>query len=230
MAPIVHLKIIHLPPRRQRKSWISISPSEFFFGSGIAFLRQVSTLEEGIALFPYTRQGEYMKKGEFRTPIIQSGAILFIFLLFFSFVTAAGADSFISGLSAIVSGIFHSILFTIGLIISIFLSIILLIAIFLATIALYSFDKAKDIWIQLQSTLISIFAAMNDYIALQKSKSCRMLQSHSDRTRQLEREVADLSRQNTELQQTISYLQRKLEEMGTSKGNSKTTRTEQFAK
>lgn len=160
-----------------------------------------------------------MKKGEFRTPLVQSGAILFIFLLFFSFVTAAGADSFSSGLYAIFSGIFHSILFTIGLIISILLSIILLIAIFLAAIALYSFDKAKDIWIQLQSTLVGMFTVMNDYIALQRSKSREMLHSHIGRIRQLERDVSDLSRQNEELQHTVKYLKNQIEEMEAAKGN-----------
>ena len=112
-----------------------------------------------------------MKKSDFRTPLLQSGVLLLIFLLFFSFVVSAGADGLGTGILAIFSGIFHSVLFAIGLIFSILLSIAFLIVLFLAAVALYSLDKAKDLWSQLQSTLFNFFAAMNDSLAFMKNRS-----------------------------------------------------------
>lgn len=156
-----------------------------------------------------------MKKSNFRNPLLQSGALLFILLLFFSFVAGSGADSFGSGLLAIFSGIFHAILFLIGLAFSILLSIALLIVLFLAAVALYSLDKAKDLWNQLQSTLFSIIAAVHDSITLKKAQSLEIFHSQTARIHQLEKELSDLKGQNRSLEQTIIDLERQVKDLQT---------------
>lgn len=154
-----------------------------------------------------------MRKSNFRNPLLQSGALLFILLLFFSFVAASGADSFGSGLLAIISGIFHAILFLIGLIISILLSIALLIVLFLAAVALYSLDKAKDLWIQLQSTLLSIITAVHDSITLKKVQSLETFPTQTAKIQQLEKELSELKGQNQSLELTIIKLERRIEDL-----------------
>ncbi len=128
----------------------------------------------------------------------------------FSFVSASGADSFGSDLLAIISGIFHSILFLIGLIFSFLLSIALLIVLFLAAVALYSVDKAKDLWIQLQSTLSHICTAVHDSIALKKFQSLEIFHSQTARAHELEKELSGLKGQNRSLEYTINNLERRI--------------------
>lgn len=159
------------------------------------------------------RQEGDMKKSDFRTPLLQSGALFFIFLLFFSFVASSGADGLGSGILAIFSGLFHSVLFTVGLILSIFISIALLIVLFLAAVALYSLDKAKDFWAQLQITLLNFFSVMNDSLALMKNRSLETFCSHTSMIPHLEKEVVSLSEQNRQLQETINNLKRQIEEL-----------------
>ncbi len=154
-----------------------------------------------------------MKKSDFRTPLLQSGILLFVFLLLFSFVISSGADGLGSGLLAIFSGIFHSVLFAIGLIFSILVSIALLIVLFLAAVALYSLDKAKDIWSQLQFTLLNFFSTMNDSLAFMKNRSLETFCSQTNRIPQLEKEVASLSEQNRNLQLNINSLKRQIDEL-----------------
>jgi hypothetical protein len=154
-----------------------------------------------------------MKNNDFRTPLLQSGVLLFVFLLLFSFVTSSEADGFGSGLLAIVSGIFHSMLFAIGLIFSIIISIVLLISLFLAAVALYSLDKAKDLWSQLLSTLLNFFSDMNDSLAFIKNRSLETFCSQTSRIPHLEKVVFDLTEQNQRLQHTIYNLERRIEEL-----------------
>ena len=154
-----------------------------------------------------------MRKTEFRTPLLQSGAILFIFLVFFLFVISSEASGFGNGLLAIASGVFHSILFTIGLLFSILFSIIVLIALFFATITLYSRDKAKDLWTQLQSTLGRIFSTANDHISFRRNQYLDVFRSQSTKIHQLEKEVIDLTEQNRQLRYSLNKMEKELEQL-----------------
>lgn len=154
-----------------------------------------------------------MKNTEFRTPLLQSGVILFIFLVFFSFVISSEANGFGTGLLAIISGIFHSILFTIGLFFSILFSIIVLIALFFAAIALYSLEKVKDLWAQLQSTLGYIFATVNNHIVFRRNQYLDIFRSQSTKIHQLEKEVINLTEQNRELRYSLNKMEKELEQL-----------------
>lgn len=152
-----------------------------------------------------------MKKSEFHTPLVQSGALLFTLLLFFFFVTSSEADGLGTGLLAIASGVFHSILFTIGLLFSIVFSIAILIVLFLASVALYSLDKAKYLAVQLQVTLEQIFSSLSNEISLRKSRFLNTHKSQTSRIRQLEEELRDLKEQNRSLQYSLSKLEKEFE-------------------
>ena len=155
-----------------------------------------------------------MKNSDFRTPLLQSGVLLFVFLLFFSFVTSSGADGFGSGLLAIISGIFHSIVFAIGLIFSILLSIVLLVVLFLAAVALYSLDKAKDLWSQLQSTLLNFFSAMSDSLVFMKTRSLEyFLLTNQQESRIWRKRYSILLNKTSSLQLTINSLEKRIEEL-----------------
>ncbi|MDO9265195.1 MAG: hypothetical protein Q7U02_14590 [Desulfosalsimonadaceae bacterium] len=154
-----------------------------------------------------------MRKSDFRNPLLQSGVLLFIFLLFFSFVASSSADDFGSGLLAIISGISHSVLFLIGLIFSVLLSIVLLIILFLTAIALYSTDKAKDLWLQLQTTLFDMFTSLNESIALKINRSRDIFHSQTIRIQQMEKELSSLKKHNRELQDIVNNQEKHIEEL-----------------
>ncbi len=154
-----------------------------------------------------------MRKSDFRNPLLQSGVFLFILLVFFSFVATSDADSFGSGLLAIISGIFHSALFFIGLFFSILISIVLLITLFLAAIAFYSFEKAKELWIQLQSTLLHIFMAVNDHITQKKIGSLETFRSQTAKIQKIEKELDDFKNENLKLQHIVDSQEKRYEEL-----------------
>lgn len=154
-----------------------------------------------------------MKKDEFRTPLLQSAVVIIVLLVLLSFVVTSGADGLWGGLAAITSGIVYSILFTIGLIVSIFLSISLLILLFLAAIALYSFDKAKDIFVQLQTALLRFTDYLVQIIANRKN-NCLCLTSHEKlKIEQLEEQLAQATEQNRQLRLTIDNLTREIDSL-----------------
>jgi hypothetical protein len=154
-----------------------------------------------------------MKKTDFRTPILQSGALLFIFLLFFFFVTSSEADGFGTGLLAIASGVFRSILFAVGLFLSIFFSITVLVGLFLAAVALYSLDKARYLSAQLQVTLEQIFTSLNNNISLKTAQYLDNCRSQSSKIHQLEKEVRDLTGQNQSLRYSLNKVEIELEQL-----------------
>lgn len=156
-------------------------------------------------------QGLAMKKDEFRTPLLQAGVVIIVILVLFSFVVSSGADGIGSGFAAIISGIMYSVLFTIGLIISILLSISLLICLFLAAIALYSVDRAKDIFIQLRTALLHFTDYLAQTIAHRKN-NFQCTPSHDKaKIEQLEKQLVQAAEENQQLRLTVDRLTREIE-------------------
>jgi cell shape-determining protein MreC len=149
-----------------------------------------------------------MNNNEFRVPLLQSAAVIILFMLFVGFVISSGADDLKGGLQAVFFGIFHSIVLFIGLLFAIFFSISLLILLFLMAIAMYSFDKAKE-------TGTQIFIAANHLAQSVKNILRHLLQNHvtlhncqASKIQQLEMTIAQLTRENRQLQDTIENLTR----------------------
>ncbi|MBB5349777.1 hypothetical protein JWG42_17455 [Desulfoprunum benzoelyticum] len=154
-----------------------------------------------------------MKKDEFRTPLLQSGIVITVMLVFFAFVVSSKADGIGSGFAAIISGILHSILFSVGLIVSIILSISLLICLFLAAMALYSFDKAKEIFLQLQTVLLNSTEYLAQIITHRKNNHLRNPSHDKAKIEQLENQLVQASEQNQQLLLTIDHLTKEIESL-----------------
>lgn len=94
-----------------------------------------------------------MKKTDFRTPLIQSAAVLVGVLILFAIVTSSGASSAGGGILAIIFGIGNFILFLIGMGIALLVSIAILIAIFLGAVAMVDKEQASLMYSGLKKKL-----------------------------------------------------------------------------
>lgn len=95
-----------------------------------------------------------MINSEFKTPLLQSLAVLFTGVVFFAFVATSGAHDLFGSIWAIFSGIFFTILYLIGLGLGIAVCISALVATFL--VAVYAVDKKQS---------SSMFAHVKGFVA-----------------------------------------------------------------
>ncbi|KAB2889833.1 MAG: hypothetical protein F9K32_10950 [Desulfobulbaceae bacterium] len=151
-----------------------------------------------------------MNNNQFRKPLLQSAALLVLFLIFFAFVVTSGADDLGGGVLAVLSGIFRSILLFIGLIVSILVSLVLLVGLFLAATALYSIDKARETGAQLMTATVHLAEQLKETLPSVSFKYLCNKDTQSLRIAELEKTIRQLESDNRQLQQTIdSLLQRK---------------------
>lgn len=94
-----------------------------------------------------------MKKTEFRTPLIQSAAVLVGVIILFAIVSSSGASSAGGGVLAIIFGLGNFILFLIGMGIALVISIAILIAIFLGAVAMVDKEQASLMYSGLKKKL-----------------------------------------------------------------------------
>ena len=147
-----------------------------------------------------------MNNNEFRKPLLQSAALIVLFLIFFAFVVSSGADDLKSGLLAVLSGSFHSILLFIGLIVSILLSLFLLVVLFLAAMSLYSIDKAKESGSQLLAAIVHLSEQIKETLmGIHFKYQCNQ-ESLSSRIVELEKTISQLESENRRLQKTVDSL------------------------
>lgn len=97
-----------------------------------------------------------MKSNKFRTPLIQSGALLLVIILIISMIPSGEVAAGSSGVTTLLSKFLYTILFFIGLVLSLAVSIAVLIGIFLAAIALQSTDRAAEMYATLKVRLASL--------------------------------------------------------------------------
>lgn len=91
-----------------------------------------------------------MENNKFKTPLIQSAAILAAVVVLFVGVGSCGADTSGGESFSILSSLGHAILFCIGLPISLALSIAILIGIFLAAVAMVDSEQASQMFNELK--------------------------------------------------------------------------------
>lgn len=147
-----------------------------------------------------------MNQPEFRKPLLQAGIILGVVVVLFLFVASSGANGFISGLSAIFSGVFSSIVFLLGLIFSIVFSIALLVALFLGAVAFSSIDRAKEYSRQLMASLSDIWKISATFIERQNIRCLQSSNSQAAEILRLNREIAELRKINSQLQETLNSM------------------------
>jgi len=148
-----------------------------------------------------------MSNSDFRRPLLQSGVLLAVIIVFFLFVVSSAADGLISGILAILSGIFSSIVFVIGLVFSIVFSIILLVSLFLGAVALTSVEKAKEFSRQLLITLHELWIITTTYLTRQKIRYLESTNTQSTEIFRLNSEISDLRERNRQLQESLDKIQ-----------------------
>lgn len=99
-----------------------------------------------------------MNKKDFKNPLIQSGAILLLVFLLISIVAGSGSQGVLSSIGALISGIFSTVIFIIGLSIAIVVSIAVLVGVYLAAVYFYSADKGRNLVDQLKAALCSLYS------------------------------------------------------------------------
>lgn len=99
-----------------------------------------------------------MNKKDFKNPLIQSGAILLLVFLLISIVAGSGSQGVLSSIGALISGIFSTVIFIIGLSIAIVVSIAVLVGVYLAAVYFYSADKGRNLVEQLKAALCSLYS------------------------------------------------------------------------
>lgn len=173
-----------------------------------------------------------MKKSEFRTPLIQSGAVLVAIVFIISLIPSGDGLGVGAVIGALVSGIFKLFLFLVALVLSIGVAIAVMIGIFLAAIALKSPQQAADIWSETKVRLAGLI--QNTLACRAEAPSCAtvnsqtvetgisqeeydqmksMISSLQNANSQLQGEVAVLSSTNSKLQEDITSLTTMVDEL-----------------
>lgn len=97
-----------------------------------------------------------MNYNAMRKPLLQSALVILAVLIIIGFVAGSGAEGLFGGIASIVKGILYTVLFGFALAISLVISIVLLIAIFIGAIAIYSPDKAREMFYGLQQRMSAL--------------------------------------------------------------------------
>lgn len=97
-----------------------------------------------------------MKKTEFRTPLLQSGAVLLAVIVVFSLIPSGDSMTVGSAIGSLIGGFFKFVLFLIALGVGIAFSIACFVGIFLAAIAIQSPDQASDMWAAFKQKLVGM--------------------------------------------------------------------------
>ena len=174
-----------------------------------------------------------MKNNEFRTPLLQSGAILLAIIIIISMVPSGdgvGVGTMIAGLF---SGIFKLLIFLIGLTLAVGVAIAVLIGVFLAAIALQSPEKAGEIWKTTKSRLEGLIQESVS-CSCEENKECTVeevatvdigitqeeydqmkstISSLQSANSQLQAEVSTLNGKNAKLQEDITSLTTMVDEL-----------------
>jgi DNA repair exonuclease SbcCD ATPase subunit len=144
-----------------------------------------------------------MKKNEFRTPLIQSAAVLGGVLILFAIVASSEASSAGGGILAIIFGIGNLILFFIGMGIALLFSITLLIAIFLAAVAMVDSEQASKMYSDLKKNFTLIALSLNKQYCENITSDTFISKEEYDRMKQ---EIVELQERNSILQGNIKGL------------------------
>lgn len=92
-----------------------------------------------------------MINSEFKTPLLQTLAVLFVGITFFSFVATSGAHDLLGSIMAIVSGIFFTAMYIIGLGLGIAVCIAFLIGTFLIAVAVLDKKQSSAMFAHVKS-------------------------------------------------------------------------------
>lgn len=166
-----------------------------------------------------------MKNSEFRTPLIQSGALLVAIVFIISLIPSGDGMSVGSVIGALFTGVFRIILFLLALALALVISVAVLVGIFLAAIALQSPEKAAEIY---TATKTRVSELIQNALACRSSSTetadTGISQEEYDQMKstisslqitnvQLQNDISSLQDRNTQLQGDIHGLTRMIEDL-----------------
>ncbi len=148
-----------------------------------------------------------MKNNEFRTPLIQSGALLVAIVFIISLIPSGDGMSVGSVIGALFSGVFRLILFVLALSLALVVSIAVLIGVFIAAVALQSPEKASEIY---AATKTRLSALIQDTIGNRsistESADTGISQEEYDH---MKTELSSIQKKNLTLQNDVTALNSK---------------------
>jgi len=142
-----------------------------------------------------------MKNTQFRTPLIQSAAVLGGVLILFAIIASSSANGSEGGFLSVIFGIGNLILFAIGMVIALLFSIGLLIAIFLAAVAMVNPEQASQMYSDLKKNFSPSAIALNRQCCENSSAGIDISKEEYDKMKQ---EIAEIQEKNKLLQTNIN--------------------------
>lgn len=147
-----------------------------------------------------------MKDNKFRTPLLQSAAVLGGVLLLAIIAASSGTGSEGGGFFAVLSGIGNTILFVIGLAFGLILSIAILIGVFLAAVAMVSPEQAAQMYSDLKKNFSqSLLTCKNTWPCCENNGSGAWI--GAEEYNRMKNEITDLQNNNGLLLKKIDELQ-----------------------
>lgn len=147
-----------------------------------------------------------MSNYQLRKPLIQAGAVLATFLIFFLFVSSAHPTGFFEGLGAVIVGTFKSILFIIGLSIGLTVTIGALVAIFFAALFLYSPELTSRIYKEFKERLFETIDECKDCCTCQCSDKRPSTRIPVEKLEELQKSLQTATSQKLTLQKSVDSL------------------------
>ncbi|WP_136806887.1 hypothetical protein [Desulfosediminicola flagellatus] len=145
-----------------------------------------------------------MKNNEFRTPLIQSGALLVAIVFIISLIPSGDGMSVGSFIGAFLGGIFKLFLFILALSIAVAISIVVLIGIFLVAVAIQSPEKASAIYAETKVRFSALLQqALGNNSICTESATTGISQEEYDK---MKAELTSLQNTNTKLRSDVSTL------------------------
>lgn len=143
-----------------------------------------------------------MKNSKFRTPLLQSAAVLggVIFVALIAASSGSGHEG--GGFFSVLAGIGNAILFVIGLAVGLILCIALLVGIFLAAVGMVSPEQASQMYAQLKKNFALSLLAWSS-----SNKSGFGNWVSEEEHNRLKQEISELRNTNSSLIQKIKELE-----------------------
>ena len=136
-------------------------------------------------------------------PIIQAGVVILVCIVLISFGLASGSNGFFGNLKILFSALFSTITFIIGISVAIFLSIVILIGLFLGATAIYSPEKARNLFKKLWSSTQD-FAEIVKVFFLKKVEDIEHSEKLHDQKEYLVKQVKELSSKLSHLSEKVT--------------------------
>jgi len=146
-----------------------------------------------------------MRNNQFRTPLLQSGAVLAVIVFVISLIPSSETFGVNAGITSVFWGLLYTILFPFALIFALIFSLAVLTAIFLGAVASYSPAQAAVMYSALRVKLAQYWREGSDLWKNSTNKWCAHGISVEEHTR-LKNELAVLLKKNNQLELEISAL------------------------